>query len=86
MYHHVHHFGNTESLYREGKMSKEGFAAVIEHFIKVNGCTRRDFLEHNAEAGAQWREQSARHWDVSYGAYESEVRADREKKASRTKR
>jgi hypothetical protein len=47
MCHHVTHFGLAQILAGQGQLDLE---AVIEHFLKVNGVSRKDFEAHKTEA------------------------------------
>jgi len=57
----------------EGSMqlAREGLTRedLIEHFCRVNNCTRADFEEHEREAFRIWRERSLYEWKQDFGKY-----------------
>jgi len=57
----------------EGRMllAREGLTRedLIEHFCKVNNCTREEFEEHEREAFRIWRERSLHEWKQDFGEY-----------------
>lgn len=68
--HHVKHIGLAGVLASQGKLDYE---KVVEHFMKVNGCDRKTFEEHERQAFAQWEERSRYEWKVDLGEYEDIV-------------
>ncbi len=64
--HLVKHFGRTGILVRQGKVNG---AAVIQHFLKVNGCDRSTFEQHVREACALWEQRSQHAWTIDWGPY-----------------
>ena len=66
MCHHVKHIGLTKILANEGKLDLN---AVISHFCEVNGCTTKDFQEHEKEAFLIWRQRSLHPWKQDFGQY-----------------
>jgi hypothetical protein len=42
----------------------EQFAALVEHFLQVNGCTRDDFERHAREVNEQMKARSQHDWTV----------------------
>ena len=42
---------------------------LIEHFCKVNGCKREDFIRHKDEAFEKWRERSKFKWRQDFGEW-----------------
>jgi len=72
--HHVKHIGLAGILARRGELDYE---KVIEHFMKVNNCSKRTFENHRREACKQWKERSEHDWKVDFGEYEDIIRADK---------
>jgi len=66
MCHHVKHFGLAGILASQGKLD---YDKVIEHFCKVNKCTRKEFEEHKAKAFYNWRRRSKHQWKQDFGKY-----------------
>ena len=66
--HHVKHLGLAGILAQEGKLDYE---RVIQHFLKVNQCTREEFERHKAGAFEQWNERNRFSWKANWGAYAS---------------
>lgn len=66
--HFVKHFGRAQQLSAQGKLNLE---AVIEHFMEVNGCSRKDFEEHRRAAFEQWRARSEHEWRVDLDRYKA---------------
>lgn len=76
--HHVKHIGLADVLARKGKLE---FARVIEHFLRVNRCSRETFETHSHAAFVLWRERSRFQWETDLGAYSSLVAHASMKKA-----
>lgn len=66
MCHHCKHMGLAGILAAEGKLDLE---KVIEHFMKVNRCTRAEYDEHSNEAWSTWRERNTHEWTTELGNY-----------------
>ncbi len=66
--HHVKHIGLAGILANEGKLDYE---FVVEHFMRVNGCSRGTFEEHKSSAFAQWRQRCQSQWKVDLGEFEN---------------
>lgn len=49
---------------------------LIEHFCKVNNCSRDDFLNHEAEAFKKWRKRSKFQWKQDFGEYSEYINTD----------
>jgi len=43
---------------------------LINHFCKVNNCSREDFEKHEEEAFRIWRERSKYEWKQDFGEYD----------------
>ncbi len=66
MCHHVKHIGLAGILADEGKLD---YDAVIEHFIRVNGCDKKDFLNHREKAYEIWEKRSKYNWTIDLGQF-----------------
>jgi len=42
---------------------------IINHFCKVNNCTREEFEKHKEEAFKKWKERSRYKWKIDLGKY-----------------
>ncbi len=59
------HMGRAQSV-----LSKADFNSVLEHYAKVNGCSKEDTSKDIAEASAKWRERSSiNEWTTVIGDY-----------------
>lgn len=66
MCHHCKHLGKAGLLAAEGKLDME---KVVEHFMRVNQCSREDYLAHKAEAFATWHKRNEYAWTTNLGKY-----------------
>ena len=73
MCHHVKHIGLAGILSRKGQLD---YQKVVDHYIKVNDCTKEDFEDHRAQAFAQYRERSEHEWKTEFGNYKHLVKSD----------
>lgn len=71
MCHHVKHIGLAGILASQGKLDYE---KVVEHFCKVNKCTKREFKEHEVKAFETWERRSKHQWKQDFGEYKEFVR------------
>ena len=71
MCHHVKHIGLAGILAKRGKLDYE---KVIEHFLKVNDCSRSIFTKHRREAFKQWQDRSSYEWQVDLGEYKNIIK------------
>ena len=71
MCHHVKHIGLAGILANQGKL---GYDRVIEHFCKVNDCTKKEFEKHKAKAFEIWRERSEYEWNQDFGKYKEFIK------------
>ncbi len=53
------------------RLAREGLTRedLIEHFCRVNNCSREDFERHEREAFEKWRERSMHEWRQDFGKY-----------------
>jgi len=42
---------------------------VINHFCKVNNCTREEFEKHKEKAFRKWKERGRYKWKIDLGKY-----------------
>jgi len=47
--------------------------SLIEHFCKVNGCSREDFIKHEKDAFKQWEERSKFEWEQGFGEWDKYI-------------
>src|SRR5260370_14450274 len=66
MCHHCKHLGHANILAQKGELDYE---QVVQHFIRVNQCSREDFEAYRAQAFDLWRERSEGPWDLDLGDY-----------------
>ena len=74
MCHHVKHIGLAGILADEGKLD---YDAVIEHFIRVNGCDKRDFLDHREKAFEIWEKRSKYNWTIDLGEFRTLIEGEK---------
>ncbi len=67
--HRVKHIGLTEL---EGHRGKLAFEKVIEHFMKVNNCSQKEFEQHHNEALKLFEKRSQHQWTIDIGGYKVE--------------
>jgi predicted RNA-binding protein with PUA-like domain len=66
MCHHVKHIGLAGILANEGKLD---YDEVIEHFCKVNECTKSEFEKQKTKAFDVWSKRSQYEWKQDFGEY-----------------
>ena len=66
MCHHVKHIGLAGILASQGKLDYDD---VVDHFCKVNICTKKDFENHEKTAFETWRKRSQHPWKQDFGKY-----------------
>ena len=59
--HRVKHIGLTELLAAQGKLNLD---QVIDHFCKVNECSRSDYVNYRNESFQLWQKRSEQEWDI----------------------
>jgi hypothetical protein len=79
--HSIHHWGLTQQLVAEGRISRQDERALIKHFLTVNGCKRKDFDRHVDESFRRWDERNEKTWRVDWGDF---LGAIRQAKAARS--
>jgi hypothetical protein len=68
---HVKHMGLAGILAKEGKLD---LGQVIEHFCKVNNCTREDLKKHMSATSETWKKRSKCQWKQDFGTYANLIR------------
>lgn len=63
----VKHIGLASILASRGELD---YDLVVEHFMKVNQCSRSAFERHRSGAFAVWEERSKFQWKVVVGNYD----------------
>ena len=71
--HFVKHIGLAGILSMQGKLDMN---QIIEHFMKVNGCDEKAFIEHKKESFEIWRERSKHNWEVHFGEYKELIKQE----------
>ena len=69
--HSVKHMGFTKIQAGQGLVDLE---AVIDHFCKVNDCTKAEYREHEKVVFAEYHARSQYEWEPDLGEYASLVR------------
>ncbi len=67
----VKHMGFTKIQAGKGLVDLE---AVIDHFCKVNGCTKAEYKEHETTAFVEYHARSQYEWATEFGEYHSLVK------------
>jgi hypothetical protein len=66
MCHYCKHMGKAGLLAAEGKLD---INQVIEHFMRVNQCSREEYEEHSKQAWDTWKARSRHEWTTDLGIY-----------------
>lgn len=69
--HNIKHLGLTKIQAEQGLVDLE---AVVEHFCKVNGCTRAEYQEHEKVAFVEYHARSRYKWEPDFGEYTSLIK------------
>lgn len=69
--HHVKHIGHADILADEGKLDYE---KIVEHFMRVNDCSRDTFEKHREKAVDEWKERSSHEWQLDLGEYKNIIK------------
>ena len=69
--HWIKHIGLAGIMSNKGKLNYE---ELIEHFCKVNECTRESFLKYEEEAFKKWEERSKHQWKQDFGIYSKSIK------------
>ena len=66
--HSVKHMGFTKIQAAKGLVDLE---AVIDHFCKVNGCTKAEYKDYEKGVFAEYHARSQYEWKPDFGEYDS---------------
>ncbi|MFA5797560.1 MAG: HNH endonuclease [Candidatus Woesearchaeota archaeon] len=75
-YHKIKHIGlwlhttDGENMLKKERLTKTD---IINHFCKVNDCTRTDFQESEDEAFKIWNERSKHQWMQDFGQFSAKM-------------
>ena len=64
--HYTKHLDIAETLADRGMLDYE---KLVEHFCKVNNCSREEFEESKAKAFETWERRSQYKWKRDFGKY-----------------
>ena len=64
--HFIKHIGLAGILASRNQLD---YDELIEHFIKVNNCSRDDFDKQLDEASKTWADRSQYNWKIDFGDY-----------------
>lgn len=78
--HQVKHIGRSGILAMDGKLD---FDHLIDHFCKVNNCSKKIFDKHQKQVSEKWRQRSKYPWQCDFGEYEESVKTFNENKSKR---
>ena len=65
--HHIKHFGHSKVMAERGDLNIE---RVIDHFMRVNNCTREVFDEYLSKEMETWEERSQFEWQVELNGFD----------------
>jgi len=64
--HNIKHIGLAKMQADQGRFD---FNKVIDHFCKVNNCTKKTYQDHHKESFDEWHERSKHDWKIEFGDY-----------------
>jgi 5-methylcytosine-specific restriction endonuclease McrA len=64
--HHVKHIGRAGVLANEGKLD---YQQIVDHFCRVNRCSKARFENHLEAVFKKWEERSQHEWDLDLGEW-----------------
>jgi hypothetical protein len=70
MCHHIKHMGFARILVSEGKLSALDLDA---HFMEINSCNMKDYMDYDHKAFRQWADRSQHDWKVDWGIFCSDI-------------
>jgi len=76
MCHKIKHIGFwCHTKHGKEKLMEEGLTRddLINHFCKVNACSREDFEKHEEEAFRIWEERNKYRWKQDFGKYDIKI-------------
>lgn len=65
----IHHFGRFQLLLADKVITREEFERVMQHMLRVNGCTIAEWEKHAQEVQEAWQRRSELRWKVDYGMF-----------------
>ena len=66
MCHHCKHLGHASILAQQGRLDLN---KVIEHFMRVNQCSRKEYEAYAQQAWDTWAQRNKYEWTTDLGAY-----------------
>lgn len=75
--HNIKHIGFAQMQADEGRFD---FNMLIEHFCKINNCTKKTYQEHRKEAFSEWHKRSEHDWKIDFGDYSEIIQSNLKKK------
>ncbi len=75
--HNIKHFGLAHLHASEGRFD---INLLIQHFCKVNNCTKKTFEEHSKEVITEWKKRSKIEWRIDFGDYKEVIESNLKKK------
>ena len=64
--HYVNHLGLVNIKIASNELPEQFMDDLIDHFCKVNDCSKRDFEEHRDRAYNKWIERSKVNWNIDF--------------------
>lgn len=64
------HTSDGENMLKKERLTKED---IINHFCKVNNCTKIDFQKYEDEAFKMWHERSEHGWKQDFGQFSAKM-------------
>jgi len=65
----IHHFGRFQTLLADKVITRKEFERVMQHMLRVNGCTIAEWEKHVQESWEAWQRRSKLRWTVDYGVF-----------------
>ena len=70
--HQVKHFGRSSILADRDLIDLE---SLVDHFVKINNCSKEELQRHVEEVGDKWEKRSAKQgWECDWGPYQRYVK------------
>jgi hypothetical protein len=69
--HNIKHIGLSQMKADEGMLDYE---EIVNHFMKVNNCSRQDFELYRSDAFAEWEHRSIFTWKQDFGKYKELIK------------
>jgi len=68
--HGIKHLGHSGLLASKGVLNYE---KLVRHFLKVNNCSREEFVNHQKKAFKLFEERSKYEWQLDFSDYKNEL-------------